>query len=147
MPMIRRTGSDPSRMSLWITQLVHIPKHTAPAKVLQQSLSICIKTGEVKCSCERLDAVQSPRLAIVRWIRGNQVRHCDSGGEREHVMTVVEHSRSRSCGLVILLNGISSRRAQEHSTTASPPCKIYSRSAGDTTCFPLGLFGALYDKI
>ncbi|KAF8918587.1 hypothetical protein CPB85DRAFT_1280397, partial [Mucidula mucida] len=38
---------------------------------------------------------------------------------------------NRSWGLAILENGTSSRRAQEHSTTASPPCNIRSLTASD----------------
>ena len=48
---------------------------------------------------------------------------------------------SRSCGLEILPNGTSSRRAQEHSTTATPHFKIISRSEGEITRVPCGLTG------
>lgn len=49
----------------------------------------------------------------------------------------------RSCGDRILLNGISSRRAHEHSTTATPACSTISRSAGHTTWVPLGLWACV----
>lgn len=45
----------------------------------------------------------------------------------------------RSWGLAIFANGTSSKRAQEHSTTANPACSIISRSAGLTGRVPLGL--------
>ena len=48
--------------------------------------------------------------------------------------------RRRSWGLAILLKGTSSRRAQEHSTTATPAFKMYWRSDGLRICLPLGLF-------
>lgn len=48
--------------------------------------------------------------------------------------------RNRSCGLAIFANGTSSRRAQEHSTTASPPPRISARSAGLITVEPFGLW-------
>ena len=38
-----------------------------------------------------------------------------------------------------MLNGTSSKRAQEHSTTAKPPLRIRPRSDGLMTCLPLGL--------
>ena len=47
---------------------------------------------------------------------------------------------SRSCGLAILLNGTSSKRAQEHSTTARPAASTIGLSEGDIGNVPFGLF-------
>jgi hypothetical protein len=47
--------------------------------------------------------------------------------------------RKRSFGLAILVNGTSSKRAQEHSTTARPEAWTMSRSDGETGDVPFGL--------
>lgn len=49
------------------------------------------------------------------------------------------HSRIRSCGDRILLNGTSSNLAQLHSTTANPLSLIISSSHGAIGFFPFGL--------
>lgn len=55
--------------------------------------------------------------------------------------------RSRSCGLAIFENGTSSRRAQEHSTTAMLSRPTISLSAGLTMRVAFGLSRQRIDDV
>lgn len=80
-------------------------------------------------------------LAVVDRIGGDEVRYWKvlEVSNLRFETRIALSSQMRSCGDRILLNGISSNRAHEHSTTATPACSTISRSEGQTTCVPFGL--------
>ena len=105
-----------------------------------------IKPRDIESRRKRFDAIQPPRFAIVGRVSGNQVRDYQLLSlfrEYERRMD----SRSRSCGLAIFENGTSSRRAQEHSTTAMPSRPTISLSAGLTTRVAFGLSRLRIDEM
>ena len=115
---------------------IDLPERVAPTESTQQGLCVRVEAGDIECGSKGFDAIESPWSPVIGRIGGKEIGYWN----HEPMNAPSEpYLRKRSCGLAIFVKGTSSRRAQEHSTTASPSLAMMSLSAGLTMDLAMGL--------